>query len=560
MIECMKDLNKNPTYQEIRQKFLESSELNRDIILKLISNCLNYFPKSSGAPYLGSNKEIDFSFTKKYENIPLNPNSTPDVLNGAMKYFQRSVLWHSPKSLQNITPPPLLESVAVSTIANLYNLNLLWDYVSAGVQEAEQQIVRQISRLAGWSGNSDGVFTYGGKGCFTYAIRIGLNRCCPQATKEGLNGLAPVVITTKFNHYIIESVCAWLGLGKNACIRVKTHADETVDLNDLEVVLNSVLSEKRPIACIILSGGSTINLNIDRVDTAKAIIDKVCSNHNLDYKPFIYFDTVVSWPWFFYKDYDFEKNEIEIPREVLRRIKNVSELLRTSQYADAIGVDFHKIGFAPYNNSAFFVKDKSELHSVVNETVIVRERGSFGNNFLQHHTIEHSRSAAPVMAAWTILQSMGVKGFQMYLAQMMLVGDIFRKFLPEYGFELLNPQSLCYASVYYPVPPHGPKNFGEMYDGKLEDTNYATQYIYELSNFFSLGGNRSNTSIDVGFLKNYLKSKLGADMSAIRIYPMSPHTTVEEAQQLAKQLGEMKRKFDKKFIYIKSDAPEVIHK
>jgi len=164
------------------------------------------------------------------------------------------------------------------------------------------------------------------------------------------------------------------------------------------------------------------------------------------------------------------------------------------------------------------------------------------------------------MAAWTILQSLGVRGFQMYLAQMMLVGDIFRKVLPEYGFELLNPQSLCHASVYYPIPPHGPKNFSEMYDGKLEDTNYATQYIYELSNFFSSGGNGSNISIDVGFLKNLSKSKLGADMSAIRIYPMSPHITAEEAEKLAHQLGKMKRKFDQKFVYAKSDAPEVVHK
>lgn len=406
----MKDLNKNSAYQEIRQKFLDDSRVSKDALLRLISDCLNHFPESS-TPYLGSNKNIDFSFVKEYENLPLDPKSTKDVLSGAMKYFQRSILWHSPEALQNVTPPPLLEAVSISTIANLYNLNLLWDYVSAGVQEAEQQIVRQISKLAGWTGDSDGVFTYGGKGCFTYAIRIGLNRCCPQVTKQGLSGAAPVVITTKFNHYIIESVCAWLGIGKDACIRIKTHEDETIDLHDLELVLNRVLSEKRPIACIILSGGSTINLNIDRVDAAQSIIEKVCSDFNLGYKPFIYFDTVVSWPWFFYKDYDFEKNDLGIPEEALSRIEKVSKLLHTSKYADAIGVDFHKIGFAPYNNSAFFVKNKSELHSVVSDAAVIRERALFDGNFLQHHTIEHSRSATPVMAAWTILQSLGVRGF-----------------------------------------------------------------------------------------------------------------------------------------------------
>lgn len=545
---------------EIRQKFLGSSESNRATLLKFISDCLNHFPRQSKTPYLGTNEEIDFSFAKKYENLPITPQPASVVLDGAMNFFQRSILWHSPHALQNVTPPPLLEAVAVSTIANLYNLNLLWDYVSAGVQEAEQQIVRQISRLAGWTGDSDGVFTYGGKGCFTYAIRVGINRCCPRFTKEGVNGLMPVVITTKFNHYIIESVCAWLGLGKDACIRVKTLADETIDLGDLKNTLNQVLSEKKPIACIILSGGSTINLNIDRVDDTINTIQEACSHFNLNYEPFIYFDTVVSWPWLFYKDYNFEKNEIGIPNEVLPRIRKATELLKTAEYADAIGVDFHKIGFAPYNNSAFFVKNKAELHSVVSDAPTIRERGGFGSNFLQHHTIEHSRSAAPVMAAWTILQSLGVQGFQMYLAQMMVVGDIFKKVLPQYGFELLNPQSLCYASIYYPVPPQGPKTFNEMNDGELKDTNYATQYIYELSKYFSLGGGGFYDSIDVGFLKNLSRSKLGADISALRVYPMSPHITAKEAEHLANQLGEMKRKFDREFRYIKSDAPEVVHK
>lgn len=556
----MEDLSTNLTYSEIKRKFLESSESNRDILLKLISDCLNHFPRLSKTPYLGTNREINLSFAREYENLPTYPRSTADVLGGAMKFFQRSILWHNPQALQNVTPPPLLNAVAISTIANLYNLNILWDYTSAGVQEAEQQIVRQISRLFGWGEGSDGVFAYGGKACFTYAIRIGLNRCCPQVTKYGLNGVAPAVITTKFNHYIIESVCAWLNLGKDACIRVKTHTDETIDLGDLENTLSRVLSEKRPVACIILSGGSTINFNIDRVDSARNVIEKICSNFNLNYRPFIYFDTVVSWPWLFYKDYDFEKNEIRIPKEILSRLKKVAELLQTAKYADAVGVDFHKIGFAPYNNSAFLVKNKAELHSVVSDTPITRERGVFGSNFLQHHTIEHSRSAAPVMAAWTILQSLGIQGFQMYLAQMMIVGDVFRNILPKHGFELLNPQSLCYASVYYPIPPQGPKNFNEIYNGKLQSTNYATQYIYELSKYFSLGGDGSYDSIDVGFLKNFSKSKLGADMSVLRIYPMSPHITVKDAEHLAHQIGGMKKKFDQGFVYTKSDVPEVIHK
>lgn len=554
----MKDLTTDPNYKKIRRKFLNDSETNRQLLPELICNCLKHYPKPENSPYLGGKRNN--SISRRFRNsIPKYSQPTNKVLSDAMNFFQGSVLWHSPQTLQNITPPPILESVAISSIANLYNLNLLWDYVSAGVQEAEQQVVRQISNLVNWQQDSDGVFTYGGKGCLTYAIRVGLNRCCPYIATSGLRNTSPVVITTQFNHYIIESVCSWLGLGTKACIRVKTHANETVDLDDLHDTINNVLTQKRPIACIILSGGSTINLNIDNIKKTRKVVESACDNFHLGYKPFIYFDTVVSWPWLFFRYYNFKENRFNISPKILTRIKKVSNLLTTAKYADAIGIDFHKTGFAPYNCSAFFIKNKTELHSVVSSAQITRKKEPFGNNFLQHHTIEHSRSAAPVMAAWTVLQSMGIEGFQLFLAQMMIVGDVFRDILPGYGFELLNVHSLCHASIYYPKPPKGPNNFHELYNSS-ENVDYITQYVYELSKYFSEGGDGSFKAIDVGFLKCLSKTKSGFDMSAIRIYPMSPHITTAKALILCKQLGKMKKKFDSNFKYNQFNAPEVVHK
>lgn len=556
----IKDLSKLRYYRQFRKRFLNPTESNRNDLIQLIKHAFSVFPAplEADSPYLGKNKG-NYSFLRAYEDIPILLQNPKKVLKVAFRLLTGTIRWHSPATLQNVTPPPLLESVAISALANLYNPNVIWDYVSAGVQEAEQQIVRQISKLIGWKGNPDGVFTYGGKGCLTYAIRIGMNRCISRNASSGIGNAKPVVLTTEFNHYIIESICAFLGLGAKSCIRIKTHQDETINLNDFERTISNFFSKKRPIACVILSGGNTLNLNIDPIDKVVRIIDRVCSKYKPGYRPFVYFDTVVSWPWLFFKNYDFKKNPFEIPNPALERIKKATQKLSKTYLADGIGVDFHKIGFAPYTNSAFFIKNGIELHSIVKDMPTPYKRVAFGKNFLQFHTIEHSRSAAPILAAWVILQSIGITGFQMYLSQMNIIGDVFRKILPRYGFELLNPYSMCYASVYYPLSPRGPANFASLKKATPEKIEYYNQYTYKLSAYLASGGNNKRKAVDIGFF-NLTKANCGLNLSVLRIYPMSPHIDTKKAKQLANIIGKSKQQFDKFTHFEEEDVPNIVHK
>lgn len=553
-------LEDSKIYRLFKKRFLSPTESNRDELTRLINKTFKIFPVpiKSVSPYLGGSGG-NYTFLKTHEKIPNSLADRKKVLKDAFRLLTGAIRWHSPDTLQNVTPPPLIESVAISTLVNLYNPNLIWDHVSAGAQEAEQQIVRQISKLIGWTGNTDGVFTYGGKGCLTYAIRIGMNRCIPRMSSEGMRGARPVVLTTEYNHYIIESVCSLLGLGSNSCIRVKTLKDETMDLADFERVISKVFSEKRPIACIILSGGSTLTLSIDPIDSAIRIINRKCLEYKIKYRPFIYFDTVVGWPWLFYKNYDFIKNPLKISGNALQKIKIATRRLSKVCLADGAGIDFHKIGFASYNNSAFFVKNSAELHSIFKDKPDIRRRGSFGKNFLQQHTIEHSRSAAPVLAAWVILQSVGVIGFQMYLAQMITVADIFRSILPKYGFEVLNLGSLSFAAVYYPIPPKGPSDFESLKKTTPENINYANKYIYELSRYLAREDKGRKDPVDLGFFK-LMRADCGLDLNVLRIYPMSPYLDTKRATYLANIIGKKKQSFDKTNRSKKGDLPIVLLK
>jgi len=52
----------------------------------------------------------------------------------------------------------------------------------------------------------------------------------------------------------------------------------------------------------------------------------------------------------------------------------------------------------------------------------------------------------------------------------------------------------------------------------------------------------------------------GCPMSALRIYPMSPHVDSKIASELAHDLSRMKAEFDKVFNYLNESAPDVVHK
>ncbi|MBP9759001.1 hypothetical protein KBD45_04865 [Candidatus Dojkabacteria bacterium] len=556
-------LEKLLNYKNFKNKFLNPKESNRNNLLKNISYLLGKIslPKFQDQVFINSQVN-EYAELRKFESLPQIGRKESDVLDNVANLLSGGLRFHSPSVMENINPPTLLSSITTSTITNLFNMNLLWDYVSAGVQDAEQQIIRQFAKLAGWDPSlADGVFTYGGKGCFTYAIRIGLNRCFKDMNSNGVNGRNPVVITSERSHYIIENVCSLLGIGKKSCVRVKVQKDsDQIDLDDFKSTLEKYFSNKTPVATIIISGGQTINVELDPVEQMCSIVDDLIKKYQIKYKPFIYFDTVVSWPWMFFKSYDFKENKLKITSNSLEKISKIVNKLNSSNLVDGFGTDFHKNGFCPYNNSTFFVKNKSDLHSIFSDEKIIREREDHGYNFLQHHTLEHSRSSAPVLAAWTTLQSVGIEGFQMYVGQLTMVGEVFQKILPTFGFDWINKNTQCQASVFYVPSIGGPKTFNELYNSKSTDVKKASEYLFKFYKFLLSGGSDPKHPIQVGFLKKLKSSRLGEDMSAIRIFPMSPFTTLADAKKLALRIVKLKDEFDNTITLTKLKVPEVIHK
>lgn len=549
--------------EDLRAKFLDPSEKKRNDLLKLIQYAFDSLPKNleENDPFLGEHE--DYSFMKDFEEIPITPKDRKAILSAVTKALYGQVRWHSPSTLHNITPPPMLDSIAINAITNLYNANMLWDYVSAGSHQIEHQIIRQISSLIGWDSKTGGCFTFGGKGCLLYAIRLGLNRCFPEVSMKGIhNYRAPVVITSKFNHYIIENVCSLIGLGSNSCIRVDAKEDETLDLFAFRATLEKVLINEDPIACIILSGGNTLHISIDPLQEAVEIIDELCVKYKLTYRPYIYFDMVVGWPWLFFKKYDFKKNKLDLEYSVLNKLKNAFSKISFAYLADGVGLDFHKLGFCPYSTSLFITKNSRELQMLHTDKGFSEDPQPYGLNFLQHFTIEHSRSAAPVLGAWTALQNAGFIGFQTYLAHLVSIGEVFSEILTNYDFEWLNPFSLGFSSVYCPVFEDSHYDYEMLLKSSPTEIKQYNQYVYELFKYLQDGDLGISKRMILRFLSKYHQAECGEWPAAIAVYPMSLHITKEKAKEFAIEIGERKHHFEMRNEkqFEETEIPYAIHK
>jgi glutamate/tyrosine decarboxylase-like PLP-dependent enzyme len=531
--------------QRLRTHFLQPDERNANELDGLVASILASVPGNRDeALHLGESVDYEKAL-QRFEVLTSSGRPRSEVLAGLGRILSGMPKWHHPQVMHNINPPPMLDAVAAASVANLYNANALWDYVSAGALYAERQITRQLAELAGWDREAGGVFTFGGKGCLTYAVRLGLNRCLRGSAKAGIatSSAGPVVISSAASHYSLDTVCSLVGLGTDASLRVAVHDDDTMDTESLEQVLTTALAQGRPVAAVVLCGGNTLHMSVDAVDDAIEVIERVCGAHGLNYRPFVYFDLVVGWPWLFFSGYDFGVNPLGFSPVTIERLRTTYRRVAQVKRVDAFGVDFHKLGHCPYSTSMFLARDETEIHSIFRAERTQTPFLSHGSNFMQHHTIEHSRSAAPVLAAWTALQVSGHDGFRAYLANGVGVADALRHGLARGGFELLNRFGNGFASVFAVRAPGRIGNFDALLEAPTDILQHHNAYTFRLAHFLEHGC-AAHTSFVLRFLPQYKRASCGTDAAVLVAYPMSPSLDAAQMSVLATIICNMKRAFD----------------
>ncbi len=390
-------------------------------------------PEKDGPAYLGDSGAIGYAYPDvKNVKISQEMGDLDTVLDDVVKLFDGAPNWGSPLTMCNVIPQANTAAIVASMLSQVFSANILEGEYAWNVHRAELETAGMMGNLFGWNPLETGaIYTYGGGGCWTYGLKYGLTRVLPHVRDKGVRTDAKVICSQQA-HYVQQNATDWLGLGMDNIVHVRTdEATNQMDVIHLEDILKDFTAKKIPVATVICTMGTTDASAIDPIAKVRKLLDRYPNPEGYG-KAVLYADAVVGWSWIYFKDYDFAKNPLGFSERILPTLKLNGQAMSELSHADAVGIDFHKVGWAPYVSSCFLYKDSAEFESI-------HRRG--GDAYLQvrtpynpmYYTLEVSRTASGSLAGWATLKYFGKEGMQAILG-----GILETKY---YVYDLLSAQS-----------------------------------------------------------------------------------------------------------------------
>lgn len=382
---------------------------------KAVEQIDNLRPEADGNAFLGESSKLTYTFPEvKDSKIPQKPADLDSVISDCVKLFNGMPDVSSPLTMSNVWPQPNNASIIASMLPLIFAPNIIEGEYAWNVHKAELESGGMLADLFGWDPTKAGaIYTYGGSGCWFYGLKYALTRVLPGSREKGVRTDGKVLVSAQA-HYCRENATDWSGLGMDNVVIIPTDPETNkMDLAALEEQLRSLTSAGIPVIEVVCTMGTTDASVFDPIADVRALLDKY-PNHAPYGKALLYADAVCGWSWQTFKHYDFEANPMGFSEEALKVIKNNYEQIKGIHYADAVGIDFHKFGFAPYVSSCFVYRDSAEFENIM-------RRGSYA--YLQevtpynpmYYTLEVSRTAAGSLAGWATLKYLGIEGLQAVL-------------------------------------------------------------------------------------------------------------------------------------------------
>lgn len=545
---------------ELEKYFIKDKKNSAEAIMK-IYNELN----ENVSKYISDEKPILNGNIVKYNEIIGNkhlsdsPKNTSQLLKEFSRLFQKSVVWENPGTMINITPPANIVSIVTSLYTSLYNPNFAQDESSGYLMATELIVSKYLSELVGWnSSKSRGIFTFGGKGTNLYAVKIGIKKTFPNVIDEGIKDKDIIVISNDKSHPCHKEVCDWLGLGKNACLRLSTDKNGQINIEELESILRKNIIENKKIGCIILNGGTTNEIIVDPIKKVVDLRDKLVKEYNLDYKPHIHVDAVIGWAWLFFKSYDFEKNTLNMSREEIKKIKSMNKKISQIYYADSFGADFHKTGFCPYVSSIYMSKNFGEVSALGNKIDQGIDNMTFGEYSPFEYTLELTRSSIGPVAAYTTLETFGISGFQELIYNVFSNGEYIREVLSsKNNFEVINMNTEGIATLFVITPPGDKKTYKDYLSCDVEERRKFLDYNHQFYLYCLKKIEENKINFKITFSKSYKPFGCNFATGALKIYQTSPLTTKLELDKIINEIIDLKIEYDdcNEVLYEKREVP-----
>jgi L-2,4-diaminobutyrate decarboxylase len=402
-------------------------------IEKFIEKIDTLRPAKGGPAYLGNSGALTYAYPD-VKNVTINQEmgNLDAVLDGVVDMFNGAPNWGHPMTMFNVAPQGNTAAVIASMLGQVFAVNAIEGESAWNVHKAELETAGMLGNLVGWNPLETGaIYTYGGSGCWLYGVKYGLSRVLEDSRMKGVRTDAKIICSSQA-HYCQQTASDWSGVGMDNVTHVRTDMDTNqMDLAHLEEILKDYTARKIPVAVIVCTMGTTDANAFDPIGKVRELMDRYPNPSGFG-KAVLYADAVCGWSWSYFNKYDFEKNPLGFSERILPMLKRNGQMMAELRHADAIGIDFHKLGWAPYVSSCFLYNKASELESVL-------RRGS--DAYLQvrtpynpmYYSLEVSRTASGALAGWATLKYFGMEGMQAILG-----GILETKY---YFYDLISTQS-----------------------------------------------------------------------------------------------------------------------
>lgn len=492
-----------------------------------------------GAPVNYMKNLDEINNIKDNSKIPTNVGDITLVIEDCCKYINGMFNWCSPKSMINVVPPAAIPSIVGNLIGSILNSNLVEQNPSGNIAALEIEVVSMISKLIGYDPiKSAGHFTFGGTGAYLFATKLAITKLFGKDSRYTGIPQNGQILVSSVGHFASQTCSDWCGIGMNNVRHIEINEDNSMNLNNLEHVMDECFKEGKPIAMIVATIGSTDAFGIDDIKSIVEIRDRYVEKYNIKNKPFIYADAVIGWAWSVFNDYDFTNNPMQFTNTILNSISESYNKIKNIYLADAVGIDFHKTGFTSYNCSMICVKNSKDLAILAREKHDMAYLYQFSSYTPGEYTLECSRSGNYALSAWCSLKYFGKEGYRALIGSLLELQNSIRNVIKsESSIVCVNEQDNGFVTLFRVYPNSlninsNTSNFAKFqYKNEFNNPDYSDDLVKYNKYQFEVAKELQRILYEengpaLSFTSKFRLNKYNKPIAAIKAYPMSPYIEI----------------------------------
>ena len=508
----------------------------RDDLIEIFTELLDAIEAENHLPP-GGLMSRNYETAQANPEIHVLPGNLKDARDAVFPFLWGTDGWYSPLHLENVKGPANYASLVGVLACVLKNPNLCVDTYCLRSNELEVKAITALANLIFYHTDSPwGVFTMGGTISNLYGGKIGIERVCPGAMQNGVNGEPIIGFVSEAAHYSNVSLAGWLGIGTSNLVVVPTDENISMRLDIFEQRLEESLRDKKRVAFVIATFGSTDSFGIDDIRKIREIIERVAAKFSVT-TPYLHVDAAVGWTSCFLSEYDVTKNMFGFDSDIIPLVTKAQKAIEGFRFADSVTIDFHKMGWGHYPSSAFIVNRRQDL------TYLLRAKSEtpyFCEADYRHDpalfTLECSRPAIGPYAVMASLNGIGLQGYQMLVAHAMeLAQQIKTRIEQMENCKVLNMTTPGPSVVWWVLPKGRDAKaiYRQIVSGELSNEQ-CDRYFYEVRRMFEKRQQSVKPAIDakLSYTTSMGFRPHGRDLPAWKAVCFNPLTDQKVIDQL----------------------------